>query len=162
MRQPPPPHSCLGERIRQWNRKGCESHRANAPGRLTAGLKPSSLRRAKALLVHGCGTTGESPGQPHPGTGATALDPSAPGSGASSVELAARDVTPASQLRITASGFLSGESLALTFEDACGQVYAHATLQADCAGWLRDRAVAIPGGLGTGVYQLSIVGATSL
>jgi hypothetical protein len=80
-----------------------------------------------------------------------------------SIQLAAQEVTPASQSRFLfiASGFRSGEPLVVTIEDAQGQIPARTTLQADKSGRLRETLRALPARLETGAYQLIVVGSTS-
>jgi hypothetical protein len=81
--------------------------------------------------------------------------------GAASVRLAALYVTPDSPLRVMASGFLNGEPLAVTIDDAQGHVYEHLTLQADEGGGLRETSLALPVRLGSGAYRLIVVGNSS-
>ncbi|MGO8946970.1 MAG: hypothetical protein ACLQUY_04760 [Ktedonobacterales bacterium] len=84
--------------------------------------------------------------------------PSAQRPRAVSIQLAAQDVTPDSQLRVMASGFLSGEPLVVTIEDMHGQIYARRTLQADGSGRLGETVLALPALLGAGAYRLIVVG----
>lgn len=84
-----------------------------------------------------------------------------PTSHAASVQLAAHDVTPDSQLRVMATGFLSGEPLVATIKDMHGQLYARKTLQTDRNGRLRETTLALPAQLGAGAYRLIVVGNTS-
>jgi hypothetical protein len=81
--------------------------------------------------------------------------------GAASLQLAAPYVTPDSPLRVIASGFRSGEPLAVTIDDAQGHVYEHLTLHADAGGGLRETSLALPVQLGAGAYRLIVVGGTS-
>jgi hypothetical protein len=81
--------------------------------------------------------------------------------GAASLRLAALYVTPDSPLRVMASGFLNGEPLAVTIDDAQGHVYEHLTLQADEGGGLRETSLALPVRLGSGAYRLIVVGNSS-
>jgi hypothetical protein len=60
-----------------------------------------------------------------------------------------------------ASGFLIGEPLAVTIDDAQGHVYEHLTLQADASGGLRETSLALPAQLGAGTYRVIVVGSTS-
>jgi hypothetical protein len=83
------------------------------------------------------------------------------GPGTPSLQLAAPYVTPESPLRVTASGFLSGEPLAVTIDDGQGHVYEHLTLQADAGGGLRETSLALPVRLGAGAYRLIMIGGTS-
>jgi hypothetical protein len=80
---------------------------------------------------------------------------------AASIQLAAQDITPDSQLRVMASGFLSGEPLAVTVEDTHGQIYARTKFQADSNGRLPETALALPARLQAGDYRLLVVGNTS-
>jgi hypothetical protein len=80
-----------------------------------------------------------------------------------SIQLALQDVTPNSQtgFLFIASGFRSGEPLVVTIEDMQGQIYARTTMQADKSGRLRETLRELPARLGTGAYQLIVVGSTS-
>jgi hypothetical protein len=60
-----------------------------------------------------------------------------------------------------ASGFLSGEPLAVTIEDMHGQIYGRTTFQADSNGRLPETSLALPARLQTGDYRLLVVGNTS-
>ena len=60
-----------------------------------------------------------------------------------------------------ASGFLSGEPLAVAIQDRQGQFYKQVTLQADKEGSLHETSLALPGQLGAGAYRLIVVGKTS-
>lgn len=90
-----------------------------------------------------------------------AIKVSPTGPGAILLQLAARNVTPDAQLRVMASGFRSGELLVVAIEDMQGQIYAHATLQADGDGRLRETSLALPARLAAGNYQVIVVGNTS-
>jgi hypothetical protein len=81
--------------------------------------------------------------------------------GAASLQLAAPYVTPDSPLHLMASGFLSGEPLAVTIVDMQGHVYEHLTLQVGEGGRLRDTSLALPVRLGAGAYRLIVAGSTS-
>jgi hypothetical protein len=81
--------------------------------------------------------------------------------GAASIKLAAPYATPDSPLRVTASGFLDDEPLAVTVDDTQGQVYERLTLQADAGGGLRETSLALPLRLGAGTYRVNVVGGTS-
>jgi hypothetical protein len=81
--------------------------------------------------------------------------------GAASVQLAAHHVTPQSHLDVTASGFMSRESLVVTIADAQGNSYAQQTLIAGKDGRLAHSSVALPAGLESGNYQVLVVGSLS-
>jgi hypothetical protein len=72
-------------------------------------------------------------------------------------------ISPASQtsLLFIASGFRSGEQFVVTIEDRQGQIYARTSMQADKFGHLHETLRALPARLGTGAYQLIVVGSTS-
>jgi hypothetical protein len=93
------------------------------------------------------------------GSPAAAATPRGPGS--ASVQLVAQDLTPDSQLGLKGSGFVDGEQLAVTIEDAQGNPYTQATLTADKDGRLLDTPLALPPQLGPGEYQVRVVGSTS-
>lgn len=81
--------------------------------------------------------------------------------GPASVHLVSQDVTPSTQLGVTASGFLSREHLAVTVQDPLGQSYEEVTLIAGDDGRLRATSVALPPQLGSGDYQLLVAGSVS-
>jgi hypothetical protein len=81
--------------------------------------------------------------------------------GTASLQVAAPYVTPDSPLRVMATGFLNGEPLAVTIDDAQGHVYENLKLQADQDGSLRETSLALPVRLGAGAYRLIVVGGTS-
>jgi hypothetical protein len=60
-----------------------------------------------------------------------------------------------------ASGFVRGEPLAVTIDDAQGHVYEHLTLKADAGGGLHETSLVLPVQLGAGAYRLIVVGGTS-
>jgi hypothetical protein len=86
---------------------------------------------------------------------------SAQGAAPASVRLVVQDLTPAAHLRVSASGFLRGEHLAVTIQDLQGHPYEQVTLVAGSDGRLRETSLALPPQLASGTYQVLVVGSTS-
>jgi hypothetical protein len=77
------------------------------------------------------------------------------------VQLAARDLNPASRFNVSAAGFAAKERLTLTVKDVDGVSYDAGTLTTGADGAVRNASVALPTGLASGGYQLVIEGDTS-
>lgn len=77
------------------------------------------------------------------------------------VQLAAQDVTPATNLDVTASGFGSGEQLLVSIEDMQGHSYEQVTLIASAQGDLAETPLIPPQQLETGSYQIIVTGSES-
>jgi hypothetical protein len=91
----------------------------------------------------------------------TAVAESPGGPGGTSVHLSSQDLTPSSHPSMTASGFLAGEHLNVTIQDAQGNPYDLAPLVAGPDGSIRNASLALPSQLGSGVYRLVAAGSTS-
>lgn len=91
----------------------------------------------------------------------SATSESLQGTSPASAQLVTRDLTPATQLRLTASGFLPKEHLVVSVEDPQGHTYEQVTLTAGNDGRLRETSVSAPPQLASGSYEVLVVGSTS-
>jgi hypothetical protein len=91
----------------------------------------------------------------------TAAAESPRGLGPASVQLSSQDLTPSSHPTITASGFLAGEHLDVTIQDAQSNPYDLAPLVAGPDGSIRNAPLALPSQLGSGAFRVVVVGSTS-
>lgn len=91
----------------------------------------------------------------------SATSASPPGTSPASVQLVTQDLTPATPLHLTASGFLPKEHLVVSVEDPQGHTYEQVTLMAGKDGRLRETSVAAPPQLASGHYNVLVVGSTS-
>lgn len=82
-------------------------------------------------------------------------------SSSASVQLVTQDLTPSSQLVVTASGFRGGEQLVVKIEDIQGNPYGQETLIASASGSLIKTPLEPPQQLASGAYQLIVVGSES-
>lgn len=82
-------------------------------------------------------------------------------SSTASVQLVTQDLTPSSQLVVTASGFRGGEQLQVSIEDIQGNPYGQETLIASSSGSLVKTPLEPPQQLASGDYKLVVVGSES-
>lgn len=130
---------------------------------IAAAAAPSAMAHISGWLSnHSSATSGarQAPA-PHAPAHPSATSESPQGAGPASVQLVTQDLSPATPLHLTASGFLPTEQLIVTVEDAQGNPYEQVTLTAGKDGRLRGTSVAAPPQLASGTYKVLVVGSMS-